>query len=278
MTATQEMREPVAARASGSSFYFAMRILPKDQRKAMFEIYSFCRAVDDIADSNATANRRLDELAQWRLNIDALYAAHTPTELQGLERCVERYNLAREDFLAVIEGMEMDAANTMYAPELDRLDHYCDCVASAVGRLSVRVFGMEGYDGWLLAYHLGRALQLTNILRDIDEDAGFGRLYVPREVLQLAGVTSTALEEILLDPALPAACMFLAELARDHFLKADEVMAHSARRVVRAPRIMSAAYLQLLESMMARGWTWPRNRVQVSRSHLLRIALRHAFI
>jgi phytoene synthase len=278
MSAIPHTDEPVAVRASGSSFYYAMRILPQEQRKAMFEIYSFCRAVDDIADSAAPCARRLDELAQWRLNIDALYAAHTPKELAGLERWIERYDLAREDFIAVIDGMEMDAAGTIYAPDLDRLDHYCDCVASAVGRLSVRVFGMEKEQGRLLAHHLGRALQLTNILRDIDEDAAAGRLYLPREVLQLAGVTSTTLLAVLLDPALDTACMIMAERAREHYAKADGVMAHCSRRVVRAPKIMGEAYRQLLENMMARGWLWPRNRVQVSRSHLLRIALRHAFI
>lgn len=278
MSAIPHTQEPVAERANGSSFYYAMRILPQEQRKAMFEIYSFCRAVDDIADSDAPQAHRLDELAQWRLNIDALYAAHTPKDLEGLERCVERYDLAREDFLAVIDGMEMDAADTIYAPDLDRLDRYCDCVASAVGRLSVRVFGMEEDDGRLLSHHLGRALQLTNILRDIDEDAAAGRLYLPREVLQLAGVTSTTLLAAVLDPALDTACMIMAERARDHYAKADRVMARCARRVVRAPRIMGEAYRQLLENMVARGWTWPRNRVQVSRSHLLRIALRHAFI
>jgi phytoene synthase len=101
---------------------------------------------------------------------------------------------------------------------------------------------------------------------------------LPRDVLQLAGVTSTTLLAAVLDPALDTACMIMAERARDHYVKADRVMARCARRVVRAPKIMGEAYRQLLENMVARGWTWPRNRVQVSRSHLLRIALRHAFI
>lgn len=268
---------PVAARASGSSFYYAMRILPQEQRRAMFEIYSFCRAVDDIADSDAPQDRRLDDLAQWRLNIDALYAAHTPKELESLERSIERFALPREDFHSVIDGMEMDAAGKMYAPDIEQLDHYCDCVASAVGRLSVRVFGTEEEDGRLLAHHLGRALQLTNILRDIDEDAAVGRLYLPRETLQSAGMDSMDLLAVCLDPALGAACAVVVERARDHFVKADDVMAHCARRVVRAPRIMAEAYRQLLEDMVVRGWEWPRIRVHVSRSHLLRIALRHAF-
>ncbi len=101
------------------------------------------------------------------------------------------FGLRREDFLAVIDGMEMDVVDDIRAPDFATLDLYCDRVASAVGRLSVRVFGMEEQDGIALAHHLGRALQLTNILRDLDEDAAIGRLYLPREALREAGITAT---------------------------------------------------------------------------------------
>jgi squalene synthase HpnD len=278
MLGVLEKSSAVANRASGSSFYFAMRILPREQRTAMFEIYSFCRAVDDIADCNAPHSWRLDGLAQWRRNIEALYAVHVPTELAGLNRAIERFSLRRQDFLAVIDGMEMDAAEDIRAPDLQRLDLYCDCVASAVGRLSVRVFGMGDDDGPPLAHHLGRALQLTNILRDIDEDAAAGRLYLPREALLLAGIGTTDPQSVVSDPAIGTACLFVVERARNHFIKAADVMAHCSRRLVRAPKIMEQAYRQMLEDMVARGWDWPRNRVHVSRSHLLRIALRHAFV
>jgi phytoene synthase len=269
---------PVANRASGSSFYFAMRILPHEQRKAMFEIYSFCRAVDDIADSDASRSWRLAGLAQWRRDIEALYAGQTPAQLEALGQCIARFSLRREDFMAVIDGMEMDAVEDIHAPDLERLDLYCDRVASAVGRLSVRVFGMDDQDGPLLAHHLGRALQLTNILRDIDEDAAAGRLYLPREALQSAGIDASDPLAVILDSAIGTACMFIVERARDHFAKADAVMARSSRRVVRAPKIMGEAYRQMLEDLVTRGWIWPRGPVHVSRSHLLRIALRHAFI
>src|SRR6185437_7367722 len=144
--------------------------------EAMFEIYAFCKAVDDIADSGAAGAWRLRRLAGWRENVDTLYLGRVPAGLEGLARAIEKFSLHREDFLAVIEGMEMDAAEDIRAPALDRLDFYCDRVASAVGRLSVRIFGMEERAGLLLAHLLGRALQLTNILRDIDEDAAAGRL------------------------------------------------------------------------------------------------------
>ena len=178
MTGVTANSPSVAARASGSSFYLAMRILPRDQRQAMFEIYSFCRAVDDVADGDAPRAEKRDQLAQWRRTIDALYDGQAIAGLDGLAQAIKQFALRKDDFLAVIDGMEMDAVEDIRAPALETLDLYCDRVASAVGRLSVRVFGLEEADGVKLAHHLGRALQLTNILRDIDEDAGIGRLYL----------------------------------------------------------------------------------------------------
>src|SRR6478736_6659875 len=186
--------------ASGSSFYAAMRILPREQREAMFQIYSFCRQVDDIADSDGPRAERLAALQQWRDDIDALYRGEPPARLKDYVASVKSFGLKREDFLAIVDGMEMDVPADIRAPDMATLDLYCDRVASAVGRLSVRVFGLGEEDGIALAHHLGRALQLTNILRDIDEDAGLGRLYLPREGLLLAGITATDPRRVISDP------------------------------------------------------------------------------
>jgi presqualene diphosphate synthase len=267
-----------AVRAGGSSFYFAMRILPRERREAMFEIYAFCRAVDDIADGAASRTWRMQRLAEWRQDIDVLYRGKTPKGLEGLATAIARFDLRREDFHAVIDGMEMDAREDIRAPSFETLDLYCDRVASAVGRLSVRAFGMEEQDGRALAHHLGRALQMTNILRDIDEDAAAGRLYLPKEGLALADIGSSDPEVVAANPRLGAACDFLAYRAREHFAKANEIMARNPRRAVRAPKIMGEVYRQLLEDMIARGWARPRMRARVQKSHLLWIALRHAFV
>ncbi|HXZ45189.1 MAG TPA: presqualene diphosphate synthase HpnD [Pseudolabrys sp.] len=271
--------QPQAAnRAGGSSFYLAMRILKREQREAMFEIYSFCRQVDDIADSDALHPQRVAGLSEWRKNIDALYSGSNGPGLDGLAKTIVRFDLRKADFLAVIDGVEMDARADICAPSMDELDLYCDRVASAVGRLSVRIFGMSETEGQSLAYHLGRALQLTNILRDIDEDAEVGRLYLPREALQLADINTTDIQSILSNPRLGTACAFIVDRARAHFAKADEIMASCPRQVVRAPKIMGAVYRQMLEDMVSRGWSRPRNRVHMNKSHLLWIALRHAFV
>jgi squalene synthase HpnD len=264
--------------ASGSSFYAAMRILPRDQREAMFQIYSFCRQVDDIADSEGPRGERLAALQQWRDDIDALYRGQPPARLSDYVASVRTFDLQRADFLAIVDGMEMDVPQDIRAPDLATLDLYCDRVASAVGRLSVRVFGLSHDDGILLAHHLGRALQLTNILRDIDEDAAIGRLYLPREGLLHAGITGDDPRKVISDRALPKACAPLVERARAHFAQADEVMARNPRRVVRAPRIMSKYYRAILELLVARGFAAPRAPVRVSKITRLAIVLRYAFM
>jgi presqualene diphosphate synthase len=263
--------------ASGSSFYAAMRILPPEQREAMFQIYSFCRQVDDIADSEGPRAERLAALQQWREDIDALYQGHPPARLRDYVASVERFGLEREDFLAIVDGMEMDVPQDIRAPDLATLDLYCDRVASAVGRLSVRVFGMPRDDGILLAHHLGRALQLTNILRDIDEDAAIGRLYLPKEGLAEAGITSTDPLAVAADPALPKVCAPLVDRARAHFAKSDEIMARNSRRAVRAPRIMSKYYGAILQLLVARGFANPRPPVRLNKIARIAILLRHAF-
>jgi phytoene synthase len=271
---------PIATeqRASGSSFYTAMRLLPRDQRVAMFAIYDFCRKVDDIADSLAPREERLAQLDAWRADIGTLYAGRATPLTAALAPVVGAFDLAQQDFIAVVDGMAMDVTGDICAPDLATLDLYCDRVASAVGRLSVRVFGMERNSGIALAHHLGRALQLTNILRDLDEDAGMGRLYLPGEVLRAAGITATEPMRVLENPALGGACGRIVELARDHFRQAEKIMSGSPRRVVRAPRIMGEVYRAILDALVARGWAAPRAPVRVTRGVLAWIILRYAII
>jgi phytoene synthase len=264
--------------ASGSSFYSAMRILPASQREAMFQIYSFCRKVDDIADSDGPRPERLAALQQWRDDIDALYRGDPPDHLKDYVATVKKFDLQREDFIAVIDGMEMDVPQDIRAPDMATLDLYCDRVASAVGRLSVNVFGMPREDGVLLAHHLGRALQLTNILRDIDEDAGLGRLYLPREALFHAGITSNDPVKVVADRALPKVCIPIAERAKKHFAEADIIMKRNRRRAVRAPRIMGKYYGTILGLLLKRGFAAPREPVRVSKITKLGIVFRYAFI
>jgi phytoene synthase len=265
-------------RASGSSFYLGMRLLPRAQRAAVFEIYSFCRAVDDVADDPGPRDTRRAQLQQWRTDTDALFAGNPPSRLSNLATAVREFRLNREDFLAIIDGMEMDVVANIRAPDWATLDLYCDRVASAVGRLCTPVFGLGKSDGIELAHHLGRALQLTNILRDLDEDASIGRLYLPREELSKQDIPLTDPASVLSHPTLTKACLPVAARARDHFEHADAIMQRSPRRLVRTPRVMGEVYKLKLEGLKARSWAPPRDPVKVSRLQLLWILARYAVI
>jgi phytoene synthase len=273
----QAVEQTPQAASHGSSFYLAMRILQREQRDAMFAIYSFCRDVDDIADGDAPRPDRLAQLRRWRDDIDALYRGEVRPATAHLSGPVGRFDLAREDFHAMIDGMEMDARGNIRAPDLAELELYCDRVACSVGRLSVRVFGMAREPGVALAHHLGQALQLVNILRDIDEDAGIGRLYLPREGLTRAGILHDDPAAAMNEPNLGIACELVADIAGRHFAEADRILAASPRRVVRAPRIMREVYGQKFADLRARGWAAPRRPTRSNKPKLIWTALRHAF-
>jgi phytoene synthase len=280
MTATKsEDAQPaqtlsVQQKAAGSSFYLAMRLMPAAQRDAMFAIYAFCRAVDDIADDGqGTRSERQNALNVWRDDLASLYGGNPPARLSYLVRPVGDYGLRLEDFLAVIDGMEMDVREDIIAPDLAVLDLYCDRVASAVGRLSVKIFGMNEEAGFALAHDLGRALQLTNILRDLDEDAQIGRLYLPRDFLDAVGITSREPATVLKDARLDEACRQLAALAHRHYASAHRLMASKPKGRIATPRLMGAVYSQILSEMERAGWQPPRHRVSLSKLKLAQIVL-----
>jgi phytoene synthase len=269
--------------ARGSSFNSAMRILPRPRREAMFEIYSFCRAVDDIADDPGPREDRSQALSNWRREIAAIYyckeaEGSVPERLRGLSKAVHGFGLRREDFCAVIDGMAMDVETNIRAPDLATLDLYCDRVASAVGRLSARAFGMPQREGEELAHHLGRALQLTNILRDLDEDAALGRLYLPREDLRAAGISEEEPRKVLANPALDLACRPAIARARAHFAEAGNIMARCPRRSVRAPRIMADVYFAILRALEKRGFAAPRQRIRTPRRRIVWGVLRYGIL
>jgi phytoene synthase len=264
------------AKVAGSSFYAAMKLMPAKRRAAMFAIYAFCRAVDDIADDQAGERaERAEALQSWRRDLDALYQGKEPNQAAFLVEAVRDFGLDQADFLAVIDGMAMDVAEDIVAPDRLTLDLYCDRVASAVGRLSVKVFGMDHKAGTDLAHHLGRALQLTNILRDLDEDAAIGRLYLSGESLAAAGITATDPKAVVDDPRIDMAARVIAATARLHYDAADQIMRRARRGNLRAPRLMRAAYGRILERMQAIGWAPPRKRVGLSKLEKLWVLVRY---
>jgi len=265
--------------AKTSSFYLAMRILPPEQRDGMYAIYAFCRAVDDIADDSGPAKTRHALLDRWRADIARLYNGGGPTMLtKAIAPVVSRFDLRQEDFLAIVDGMEMDLRREMQRPDWETFELYCDRVASAVGRLSVRIFGIDHDKGIELSHHLGRALQMTNVLRDLDEDAGLGRLYLPNEVLADAGIEEQEVEKVLCHPRLGEACIAVASRAAQHFAEASAVMANCNRQSVRSPRIMASVYQALLDKLIKRGWTAPREEIRISKLQFIEAVLRYGLV
>jgi phytoene synthase len=270
------MSEAVAlTSASRSSFYAGMRVLPKAERQAMFAVYEFCRIVDDIADDQQgeRAQRRA-QLDQWRRDLDALYAGGDAGQAAFLAEAVHRFGLDRADFEAVIDGMATDVERDVRWPTEAELDLYCDRVASAVGRLSVRIFGMEREPGLVLAHHLGRALQYTNILRDIDEDAAIGRVYLPAEALTGAGIALTTPAQVVADPRIDPVAHAIAGKAHVHYREAGAILARRPRGHLIAPRLMEIAYARLLRQMEKQGWAMPRTRVRTNKLALIATVIR----
>ncbi|MCC7272667.1 MAG: presqualene diphosphate synthase HpnD [Alphaproteobacteria bacterium] len=256
-----------------------MRFLPRAQREAMYAVYAYCRLVDDIADEPGPLADKIAGLARWRAEIEALYQGrpHDPIA-RALASPIARYGLRKDDFLAVIDGLEMDAAGTMVAPSWPELERYCACVAGAVGLISVRIFGTGEAEGRALAKALGEAVQLTNVLRDVAEDAADGRLYLPREVLARHGLPLGPAAAVVSDPRVAAACIDVAAVARRRFAEAAALLAAIPRSAGRPARIMMEVYRRLLGRLERRGFARLDERVRLGRLEKLWIAVRHSWL
>ena len=262
-------------RAAGTSFYRGMRVLPPDRRYAMYAIYAFCRMVDDIVDDDRAFATKLPELNAWRERVAGLYRGQSDGPVtRVLVAAVQRFDLRQADFRAIIDGMQMDAETTIVAPDLATLDLYCDRVAAAVGRLSVRAFGDPSVAADQVAYSLGRALQLTNILRDLQEDAERGRLYLPSEWLNAADVPHDP-AAALQAPGLPSVCARLANLAHQHFTAAADAMRRCDANAMKPARLMGATYAAILARLERKGWSSLHERVSLPAWQKLWLALRY---
>ncbi|MFP3943601.1 MAG: presqualene diphosphate synthase HpnD [Alphaproteobacteria bacterium] len=276
--AARDHARAVVAR-SGTSFGLGMRILSRARREAMFAVYAFCREIDDIADEGGTEEKKLAALAGWREEIARLYAGQPekPTAI-ALSEHIRAFDLPEKEFLLLIEGMEMDARGPIRAPDRDTLGAYCRRVAGAVGMISIRIFGDASPAAERFALALGDALQLTNILRDVTDDARVGRLYLPREFLEAHGIRSRDPEKVAADPAVGAVCADLAAEARSCFEEARRALAGLDWRIMRPALIMMGMYEGLLERMEARGWSGPLEPVRLSKPEKIFRALRYGLV
>ena len=239
----------------------------------MYAIYAFCREVDDIADGQDRPEVKMGFLEKWRTEVKQLYAGN-PNHLisQALAGPVKDYGLAKEDFIAVIDGMEMDAVDELRIKDMAELELYCDRVAGAVGRLSNQVFGLTGDKNSKLAKSLGDALQLTNILRDIEEDAERNHLYLPADLLTKHGISDSSIDAIATNPALVGLCLELAEIAKKRYHQADEIINSCDKPTIRPAIIMKNIYHRLFECLELRGWERLDIPVKLSKFDKLQLA------
>lgn len=264
---------------SGTSFLWGMRVLPAERRRAMYAIYAFCREVDDVADEPGEAVEKKRGLAAWREEIARLYAGKPEwLTTQALLQPVRRFDLPREEFLAVIDGVEIDAAPTVRMQTLDDLLNYCRKVAGAVGMLSIHAFGVPRDPGYEIAETLGNAVQLTNILRDVKEDAAIERLYIPLEMAKRHGVVEGSLSAVFIHPGFAATCAELASLARGYYAKTDRLLAQLGWREMRPIVLMMAVYRETLRRLEERGWTRLESPVRLTRARKLWVALRYGLL
>jgi phytoene synthase len=263
-------------RASGTNFYYAFRVLPELQRRAIFALYSFCRIVDDCVDEEGGEGEA--GLRRWMEEVGRCYAGRPETELgRDLAEAVARFPIPRACFEDIVEGCRMDLAIRRY-PTFADLRVYCERVASAVGLASIEIFGYTNPQTRRYAVELGVALQLTNILRDVGGDAARGRLYIPQEELHhfrveeeqvfraAAGGEHSAQLRLLLG--------YQAERARQHYEQAQLLLPPEDRRSMLSAEMMAAVYREILDELVRRGFPIAGPRLRLSTARKAWIALR----
>jgi phytoene synthase len=243
------------AAASGSSFYYSFLFLPPERRRAITALYAFCREVDDVVDEIRDKSIAATKLAWWRAEVDRLFEGQpTHPVCIALAPHLDRYRLSRATLVEIIDGMQMDLVQDRYA-DFAGLALYCRRVAGVVGEMAASIFGYEDPQTLRYADRLGLAFQLTNIIRDVGEDAREGRIYLPLEDLKRHGLSA---QQVLGDPAalessppFRALMASQAERARDAYREAFALLPAVDRRAQRPGLIMASIYRTLLDEIEA---------------------------
>ncbi len=248
---------------SGSSFYYSFLSLPTDKRRAIIALYAFCREVDDVADANSDIPIKRLKLAWWRDEIKRLFAqqAQHPITL-ALTPVIAAYNLPLEYFLDILDGMEMDLVNSEY-PFYKELSLYCYRVASVVGLMSAEIFGYQDRNTLKYAHELGMAFQLTNIIRDVHEDAGNGRIYLPADELQQFGVNTQDIRQGKQTAAFTALIKKQADRALAHYQNAFACLPETDRYAQRAGIIMAGMYQSILREIIKDNYRVLHHRISL---------------
>ena len=272
MTPDQYCQEKAAS--SGSSFYNSFRFLPKDKRRAITALYAFCREVDDVVDECSDAGVARTTLNWWRKEVSSIYNGQPQHPVCiALVPIVKQFNLAQEHFLEIIDGMEMDLDQTRYA-DFKSLQLYCYRVASVVGLLSVEIFGYTDRQTLKYAHDLGIALQLTNIIRDVGEDARRNRIYLPMDELQQFGVASEDILNARETEGFRKLMTFQVDRARNYYQLALGHLPEVDRKSQRTGLVMAAIYQATLDEVVASGCHVLKERVSLTPTYKLWLAFK----
>lgn len=242
------------AAASGSSFYYSFLFLPPARRRAITALYAYCREVDDVVDETADENLARVKLAWWRNEIAQMYAGNPQHPVtRALAPCVEPFSLTQARLDEILDGMEMDLLQTRYL-DFKALERYCYLVASVVGLCASDIFGRSDDRTLEYARNLGLAFQLTNIIRDVGEDARRGRVYLPINELQQFGVPVADILNARYSENFSRLMAFQHERAQAYYIKAVAALPAADRRSQRPGLIMAAIYRALLEEIRRDGF------------------------
>lgn len=255
-------------RRSRSSFYYAFILLPTERRRALHAVYAFCRFIDDIADDEAIREPAL-LLARWREELDRVYSgAPTRALSRALADSARRFKIPRELFEEIINGVEMDLSRKRYQ-SWEELRPYCYRVASALGLICIEIFGYSNPSAKLYAENLGLALQLTNILRDVREDAVRGRIYLPLEDLARFNVSEQEILGGVYSPNFVRLMDFEARRARELYALAQSELAPEDRATLLTAEAMRLIYAALLERIINSNYRVLDRRHRLSAPHKL---------
>jgi phytoene synthase len=261
------------AAAAGSNFYYSFLLLPRSKRKAIKDVYTLCRLLDDIVDENPAGRNPEVELNQWRDEIVAIYRGSPSSRFsEDLLTSIEEFDLPQQHFLDLIDGMEMDLNWHSYQTFAD-LREYCYRVASAVGLICIEIFGYESVRTREYAVNLGLALQLTNILRDLKEDAARGRIYIPLEDLERFGYSEADLKHNRYNSPFVEMMRFQHSRAKSYFDKAAVSLPEQDRPSMFAAETMGQIYREMLEQIPRVQHDVFRNQIAVGKTRRLRIAI-----
>jgi phytoene synthase len=242
------------AAASGSSFYYSFLFLPPERRRAITALYAFCREVDDVVDETAEPQIAATKLAWWRAEVASLFAGNPQHPVtKALLPFLDRFSISRDKLSDIIDGMEMDLTQTRYL-DWTGLERYCYRVASVVGLLAAGIFGYRDARTLEYARELGIAFQLTNIIRDVGEDARKNRIYLPMADLKEFGVPAADILNSRETPEFRKLMAFEAARAREHYDKAMQALPAADRKPQRPGLIMAAIYRALLEEIERDGF------------------------